>query len=36
MARNPATGEPLRIPAKTEVEMRVAKAGKDAMVPKRN
>ncbi len=35
-ARNPATGEPLRIPAKTEVKMRVAKAGKEAIVPKRN
>jgi DNA-binding protein HU-beta len=35
MGRNPATGEPLRIPAKTVVKMRVAKAAKDAIVPKR-
>ena len=33
MGRNPATGEPLRIPAKTVVKMRVAKAAKDAIVP---
>ncbi|MGA2957137.1 MAG: HU family DNA-binding protein [Thermodesulfobacteriota bacterium] len=33
MGRNPATGEPLRIPAKTVVKMRVAKAAKEAIVP---
>ena len=32
MGRNPATGEPLKIPAKTVVRMRVAKAAKDAIV----
>ena len=31
--RNPATGEEIRIPAKTVVKMRVAKACKDAVVP---
>ena len=31
--RNPATGEPINIPAKTVVKMRVAKACKDAIVP---
>ena len=35
MGRNPATGEPLRIPAKTVVRMRVAKAAKEAIVPGR-
>jgi DNA-binding protein HU-beta len=33
MGRNPATGEPIKIPAKTVVKMRVAKACKDAIVP---
>lgn len=33
MGRNPATGEPLDIPAKTVVRMRVAKAAKEAIVP---
>jgi DNA-binding protein HU-beta len=33
MGRNPATGEPLKIPAKTVVKMRVAKAAKEAIVP---
>jgi len=33
MGRNPATGEPIKIPAKTVVRMRVAKAAKDAIVP---
>jgi DNA-binding protein HU-beta len=33
MGRNPATGEPIKIPAKTVVKMRVAKAAKDAIVP---
>jgi DNA-binding protein HU-beta len=31
--RNPATGEEIKIPAKTVVKMRVAKACKDAIVP---
>ncbi len=31
--RNPATGEEIKIPAKTVVKMRVAKACKDAVVP---
>ena len=33
MGRNPATGEPIKIPAKTVVKMRIAKAAKDAIVP---
>lgn len=33
MGRNPATGEPINIPAKTVVKMRIAKACKDAIVP---
>jgi DNA-binding protein HU-beta len=33
MGRNPATGEAIKIPAKTVVKMRVAKAAKDAIVP---
>ncbi len=33
MGRNPATGEPIKIPAKTVVKMRVAKACKEAIVP---
>jgi len=33
MGRNPATGEPIKIPAKTVVKMRVAKAAKKAIVP---
>jgi DNA-binding protein HU-beta len=32
MGRNPATGEPLKIPAKTVVKMRVAKVAKEAIV----
>jgi len=35
MGRNPATGATIKIPAKTVVKMRVAKAAKDAIVPKR-
>ena len=35
MGRNPATGEPLKIPAKTVVRMRVAKAAKEAIVPQK-
>ena len=31
--RNPATGEPLKIPAKTVVKIRPAKAFKDAIIP---
>ena len=33
MGRNPGTGEVIKIPAKTVVKMRVAKAAKDAIVP---
>ncbi|MDP2972964.1 MAG: HU family DNA-binding protein [Deltaproteobacteria bacterium] len=33
LGRNPATGEPINIPAKTVVKMRIAKACKDAIVP---
>ena len=33
MGRNPATGEAIKIPAKTVVKFRVAKAVKDAIVP---
>jgi DNA-binding protein HU-beta len=33
MGRNPATGEAIKIPAKTVVKMRVPKAAKDAIVP---
>jgi len=33
MGRNPATGEAIKIPAKTVVKMRVAKAAKEAIVP---
>ncbi len=35
MGRNPATGEEIKIPAKTVVKMRIAKAAKDAIIPKR-
>jgi DNA-binding protein HU-beta len=35
MGRNPATGEAIKIPAKTVVKMRVAKAAKEAIVPRR-
>jgi len=31
--RNPMTGEEIKIPAKTVVKMRIAKACKDAIVP---
>lgn len=34
MGRNPQTGEPIKIPPKTVVRFRVAKACKDAIVPK--
>jgi DNA-binding protein HU-beta len=33
MGRNPATGEPIKIAAKTVVKFRVAKAAKDSIVP---
>ena len=32
-ARNPATGEAIKIPAKTVMKFRVAKAAKDAVLP---
>jgi len=32
MGRNPATGEPMKIPAKTVVKFRVAKAAKDSIL----
>ena len=35
MGRNPQTGKAIKIPAKTVVKMRVAKAAKEAIVPKR-
>jgi DNA-binding protein HU-beta len=35
MGRNPATGEAIKIPAKTVVKIRVAKAFKDAVLPKK-
>jgi len=35
MGRNPATGEALKIPAKTVVKMRIAKAAKDVIIPGR-
>lgn len=33
MGRNPATGEAIKIPAKTVLKFRVAKAAKDAITP---
>jgi DNA-binding protein HU-beta len=33
VGRNPATGQPIDIPAKKVVKFRVAKAAKDAIVP---
>lgn len=33
MGRNPQTGEPIKIPAKTVVKFRVAKAAKDIISP---
>ncbi len=33
MGRNPATGQAIKIPAKTVVKFRVAKAAKDSIVP---
>ena len=32
MGRNPATGETIRIPAKTVLKFRIAKAAKDAVL----
>src|SRR5881628_528372 len=36
MGRNPKTGETIQIPAKTVVKFRVAKACKEAVLPKRS
>ena len=33
VGRNPATGEEIKIPSKTVVKMRLAKACKDAVIP---
>lgn len=33
MGRNPATGDAIKIPAKTVMKFRVAKAAKDAILP---
>lgn len=33
MGRNPATDEAIKIPAKTVVKMKLAKAAKDAIIP---
>ena len=35
MGRNPATGEAIKIPAKTVVKARIAKQLKDAVLPKK-
>lgn len=35
MGRNPATGEAIKIPAKTVLKFRIAKAAKDAVAPKK-
>jgi DNA-binding protein HU-beta len=35
MGRNPATGEKIKILPKTIVKMRIAKAAKEAIVPKK-
>lgn len=34
MGRNPQTGEPIKIPAKTVLKFRIAKAAKDAILKK--
>jgi DNA-binding protein HU-beta len=34
MGRNPQTGEPIQIPAKTVLKFRIAKSMKDAVLPK--
>ena len=33
LGRNPATGESIKIPAKTVLKLRIAKAAKDAVLP---
>jgi DNA-binding protein HU-beta len=35
MGRNPATGEPIKIPAKTVVKARIAKQLKDTVLPRK-
>ena len=35
MGRNPATGKPIKIPAKRVLKFRVAKAANDAILPKK-
>ena len=35
MGRNPATGETMVIPAKKALKFRIAKAAKDAVLPKK-
>ena len=35
MGRNPATGKAIKIPAKTVIKMRIAKAAKEAIEPKK-
>jgi len=35
LRRNPATGEPIKIPAKTVVKARIAKKLKDAVLPRK-
>jgi len=35
MGRNPATGEAIKIPAKTVVKARIQKALKDAVLPRK-
>jgi DNA-binding protein HU-beta len=35
MGRNPMTGEPMKIPAKTVVKFRIAKAAKEAILGKK-
>jgi DNA-binding protein HU-beta len=35
MGRNPATGDPIKIPAKTVVKARIAKQLKDAVLPRK-
>ena len=35
MNRNPQTGEAIKIPAKTVVKFRVAKAAEDSIIPKK-
>ena len=35
MGRNPATGEAIKIPAKKVLKFRIAKAAKDAILPKK-